>query len=90
MNRLYWLNANGDWELVAQTSTGTELEKLALLRLGGECLKGQVGFAMYEHPWRGPNWVMYTHKERGINRMDPVPEVNVPKPIQLLEMLTCD
>lgn len=85
MNRLYWLNANGDWELVLESASDkyimTYAEQLAM-GMG----QGIVGYAKYPEANVFMRWTMYRRHEGGISRA-PRSTESVPKAIQLLEML---
>lgn len=85
VNRLYWLNANGDWELML------EHEDDNAIILKAECLMqgtayGVCGYAKYPKAPDYMRWTAYNRYAGGCSRR-PNRTEDVPKPIRLLEML---
>jgi hypothetical protein len=85
ISRLYWLTADGQWELNLEDTDDNQI-KFRAECLMSEAPMGIVGYAKYPAAPDYMRWTEYTRYARGVKRRSVV-EDQVPKPIRLLEML---
>lgn len=86
VNRLYWLNANGDWELTLESDNAIVIMAKAN-HLAETTAQGVVGYAKYPTAHDYQRWTMYRRHEGGISRASRKQD-DIPKTIQLLEFLS--
>lgn len=85
VNRLYWINDNGDWELVLESPNDKAIMFAAECRIS-EAAHGVIGYAKYHKASDWMRWTMYRRHEGGLSRA-PRHTDAIPKAIQLLEFL---
>lgn len=88
MNRLYWLNDQGDWELVVETDKDLPVHNYVRDHSGAMAY-GEFAYAKYPAAPPAMHWTQYVRYSGGIRRAA-VRENDIPQPIHLLEILICN